>query len=583
LESLVQDEIQRLLAAGRWREAVQVCETQCRRSPSDPEAWFALGSACVAGGRLSRAAQAFRRVLDLREDDAVAAYNLGRLETMRGRPGEAVQYYRRAIAADPGFYQAFNNLGNLCYRLGWLEQAEHYLATAVRLHPQTAMYHHNLGNVRRDLLQIETAVQCYREALRRDPAHREARSNLLFHLSYYVLCSPRELLDEHRAWDRVHGGPEKARTFEHRNVPAPGRRLRVGYVSANLREHPVAVFLEPVLRHHDPAQVTVYCYAAVAQPDAVTRRLRELVPHWRDVADLDEPALARRIHEDGIDILVDLAGHTADNRLVTFAHRPAPVQVTYLGYCATTGLAAMDYWITDEILHPAETAEEAVETIHRLPRCWLCYQPPHEAPAVVPRAGEAALTFASFNDLAKLTPRVIRLWSRLLQALPESRLLLKTRQLRSEVFRRHVQTAFAGQGIEPGRLMLQPASRDYLRAYGEVDIALDPFPRTGGATTADALWMGVPVVTLAGERFIERQGASMLHALGLEELVACDEEDYFHIALRLARDPARRAALRRGLRQRMAASPLCDGCGLARALEAAYRRMWQAWVARRQS
>jgi predicted O-linked N-acetylglucosamine transferase (SPINDLY family) len=261
-----------------------------------------------------------------------------------------------------------------------------------------------------------------------------------------------------------------------------------------------------------------------------------------------------------------------------FAYRPAPVQVTYLGYCTTTGLETMDYWITDSILTPPETVERSSEEIWRLSRCWLSYRPNPAAPAVTDRSGQETVTFGSFNNFSKLTQRVVAIWSECLRSVPGSRLILKTREFANAWAQEMLLARFEQEGIGPERIELRTASANYLAEYGDVDIALDTFPRTGGATTADALWMGVPVVTLAGQRMIERQGVSMLQAVGLDELVAGDEADYVARVVALARDPARRAGLRAEQRQRMATSDLCDGAGLAAALEEAYRQMWQRYV-----
>jgi len=288
----------------------------------------------------------------------------------------------------------------------------------------------------------------------------------------------------------------------------------------------VSQFLEPVLKGHDHEAVEVYCYAEVPQPDEVSGRLESEVDHWRTTVGRSDAQVARQIHEDAIDILVDLAGHTANNRLGIFTYKPAPIQVTYLGYCTTTGLEAMDYWLTDAVVTPETTVERSTEAIWRLPRCWLSYGPDPQSPEVAVRPGADPVTFGSFNNISKLTPQVIGTWAEILQAVPGSRLLLKTRALREEGMCAEVRARFAAEGVAAERVEMRGATPGYLAEYGEVDIALDPFPRTGGATTADALWMGVPVVTLAGERMIERQGASLLTAVGLEELIAADREDY---------------------------------------------------------
>ncbi len=328
----------------------------------------------------------------------------------------------------------------------------------------------------------------------------------------------------------------------------------------------------------------MYCYAEVHNPDEVTARLQDKADVWRSTVGLDDETVAHMIYEDGIDVLVDLAGHShADrSRIKVFTYKPAPVQVTYLGYFTTTGLQAMDYWITDEVTCPEETKELAVESIYRLPRCCVSYSPPPDAPSVIDRpvVGEA-VTFGCFNNLAKIGPSAIEHWSRILYSLPSSRLILKAGQLADTVIRKWIMEQFSHHGVEARRLTLLPYTAslcEHFALHGEIDIALDTAPRTGVTTTADALWMGVPVITLAGERFIERLGASLLHSIGLDELIAGSSEQYVAKAVALARDEGRRRQLRQELRSRMQGSSLCDGRDLAQVLEHAYREMWDQWA-----
>jgi predicted O-linked N-acetylglucosamine transferase (SPINDLY family) len=296
---------------------------------------------------------------------------------------------------------------------------------------------------------------------------------------------------------------------------------------------------------------------------------------------MSDAQLAQRIYDDGIDVLIDLAGHTGKNRLRAFTFKPAPIQCSYLGYFTTTGLAAMDYWLSDEVLTPADTVEQSSETIYRLPRSCLVYQAPEVAPAVVERPAGGPVTFGSFNDLSKVSAAAVACWSEILRRVPGSRLLIKARQLAGEEERNVWQARFEAQGVEAERLILRSrteSQREHLAMYGEVDIALDAIPRTGGATTAEALWMGVPVISLAGERFIERLSATMLGAVGLDGLVAATTAEYVEKAVVLAADAERLRELRQGLRARMQDSPLCDARGLAQALEAAYQAMWQRHI-----
>lgn len=561
-------------ALGQNDEAEQCYEQSLALNPEDPEVRLRLANLLYRARRYQAAASHYQRILARQPRHAVAANNLGRLHQSLGNMMLALDYYRSAIEAAPDFADAHFNRGTALRAQGDLAAARDAFATVLSLQPEDAAACSNLGTILKDQGQVEEAVAWYRRAIEKDPQLMVVHSNLLFTLSYHLLGSAEERLEAHRQWDDRHGGPFKARTFTH----APGKqatKLRIGYVSPDLKRHAVSTFLEPILAAHDHKAFEIFCYAEVERPDEVTERLRTYSDGWRYTTGRSALDVARQIHDDGIHILVDLAGHTSGNRLDVFTYKPAPIQLTYLGYCATSGLAAMDYWISDEVLMPANSPELAVEEVVRLPRCWLCYRAPSAPPVSIQRGGGEAVTFGSFNHLSKLSTAVLTTWSRILGQLPGATLLLKTQQLADPAIREQIMARFAAHGVEQRRLRLEAASSDYMDRYNEVDIALDPFPRTGGATSADALWMGVPVITLAGRFVIERQGASMLAALDLPELVAGSEEDYVAKAVQLARDPQRRRTLHQDLRQRMQTSPLCDGRGLAAALEDCYRRFWQ--------
>ena len=540
------------------------------------QCWINLGVCQQSLGHLSDALSSYRRASALDPLHASAHHNLGNLLLEMERQEEAVEYLQRALHLRPDDPDTLNNLGLSYWQLGDIQRALETFQMALKQAPHAADIHNNLGLAQQNAGQLDQALEHYRRALALQPDFMEARSNLLFLLSYNVLCGPQEMLDAHREWDRIHGGPRKAATFARKHTPRRKPPLRIGYVSPDFRQHAVSYFFEPILGNHDPSQVEVFCYAEVKNPDAVTQRLQGLAHHWRSSVGLSDAQLAQRIFDDRIDVLVDLAGHTAGHRLGAFAYKPAPVQATYLGYFTTTGLETMDYWISDQILHPDDTCELATETIYRLPRCCLVYQPPVDAPPVAHRDPAQPIVFGSFNQIAKTSPQAVRLWAQVLRAVPNSRLLIKTNQLADSAVRDQLRAQFQQQGIDPQRLILRQrtaAHRDHLATYGEVDIALDTVPRTGGSTTADALWMGVPIVSLAGPRFIQRLSASMLHAVGLEELVAHSEQRYVDTAVSLARDHQRRQQLRAALRQRMAQSPLCNARDLAHALEKAFADM----------
>jgi protein O-GlcNAc transferase len=389
------------------------------------------------------------------------------------------------------------------------------------------------------------------------------------------------LYAEARRWATAHAEALTAQAPAHRNERSPNRRLRIGYVSSDLRQHPVGFFFAPVFTHHDKQAFELIGYAGVRHPDALTAQCQACADRWHEVAALSDEALAERIRTDCIDILVDLSGHTRGHRLLTFARKPAPVQVTAGGHYDTTGMTAIDYLISDRFHTPPGAERYFSEALIRLPHDYICYGAPEYAPAVSepPMLKQGYITFGCFNNLAKVTPEVITLWAKILKALPGARLRLQTRELGDSATCARYHALFKEAGVAASRIALHGhiPHRQLLGAYGEIDIALDPFPYSGGLTTCEALWMGVPVITLTGHNFCGRHSTSHLANAGLPELITTTPEAYVTTALALAQDPGRLTSLRQDLRQRVAASPLCDAEGYTRELEAAYRGMWERY------
>lgn len=570
-----------LLATGRSEAAHAALARAAALNPASAETWNNLGNACRALRRMDEALGHYTRAQTLRPDFAQAPNNAGVVLFTAARYAEALAMFERALAIDPGFADAHANRGACLRSLERLSEAVGALDRAIALEPGSATAFNTRGLCRLELGLIEEGLDDFQAATRLKPDFARARSNYLFGLNYRPDMSGEALLAEHRRYDPA--ALRSAAAFP--NAPDPERRLRIGYVSPDFKRHSCAFFLEPLLAAHDPAAVEVVCYSDVALPDAVTARFCGYAQSWRDVSGMSDGALAETIRADGIDIAVDLAGHTGNNRLPAFAARVAPVQVTWLGYPCTTGLAAMDYRIGDPVSDPVGQAEAHFsERLLRLPRTFLAYRPPPEAP---PPGGMPALaghpfTFGSFNNLPKINDGVIAVWAEILRRAPGARLVLKSRALADAPTARRMQAAFAAQGIAPGRVELigwitNPA--DHLTLYGRIDLALDPFPYNGTTTTCEALWMGVPVLTLAGARHAGRVGASLLSQVDLGAFVAGSVEAYIGRAAELAHAPERIAPLRGGLRQRMAASPLCDAAAFARDMEAAYRSAWRAWCA----
>ncbi|MEK7412468.1 MAG: tetratricopeptide repeat protein, partial [Planctomycetota bacterium] len=567
-----------LQAQGKLEEAEAHYRQALTLKPDDADAHYNIGFALQAQSRLEEAVAQYRRALVLKPDLADAHNNLGLALHAQGKLAEAAVAYRKALAFKPDYAEAHNNLGLALHAQGKLTEAAVAYRKALALKPDYIGAHNNLGNALKDQGKLEEAVACYEQVLALAPDSAGAHSNLVFVRSYNHTSTVGTIAVAYREWNDRHARPLALHVRPHTNDRSPERRLRVGYVSGDFRTHPISFFVEPLLFSHDHAGVEVFCYSNGPGADATTRRLESVTDAWRNIAGLTDEAVAERVVADGIDILIDLSGHTARNRLLVFARKPAPVQVTYLGSLTTTGLATMDYRLTDRFLSPTNGPEWSSEELIRLPTCFACYQAPAESPAItpLPATSNGYVTFGSLNNLVKMPPTVINLWSKILQLVPESRLILKDKTLADPAQRVRYLGLFTSNGIEPERIeLLQGTSNiEHMAAYGRVDIGLDPFPYTGCLTTCEALWMGVPVVTLAGVMAYSRAGVSLLSNLDLEGLVAATPEAYVEIAVESAKKTRHLAVLRSKLRARMAASALCDAKTFAREVEKVYRRMW---------
>ena len=567
---------------GRLEEAIACFRQALAIRPGFPMALNLLGVTLQDQGRLEEAVACLRQALILTPDFPEALNHLGVALQNLGQLEESAACYHKALALRQDFAQAHNNLGHVLSEQGKLDEAVACYERAMQFKPDLPEAYLNLGNARKDQGQAEEAVRWYRRALEIKPDYARAHSNLLFVMCYSSVYSSETIAAEHRTWNEKHAQPCYAKVQAHPNDRDPNRRLRVGYVSADFRGHAVGYFIEPLFACHDRTNVMVFAYSNGGCPDATTARLQQLADGWRDIAGRSDDAVVEQIRADGIDVLVDLSGHTAGNRLLVFARKPAPVQVTYLGYGTTTGLGTMDYRLTDRFLSPADSPEWSSEKLIRLPACCHCYRPSPVAPpvAALPALATGHMTFASFNNLAKVNPSVVGLWAKILRAVPKARLVLKDRTLADAGQQARYRELFAKEDISTERLELIPGTAthtDHLALYGRVDIALDPFPYNGCTTTCEALWMGVPVVTLRGSMSYSRYGVSLLSNLDLKDLIAATPEEYVATAAALARQRKRLAALRMELRPRMLASPLCDATVLAREIEKAYRRIWKRW------
>lgn len=565
----------------RADEARECCEEAVRRKPDSPEALNNLGNVLRTQNHMEEARACFERALAASPDYFEAWLNLGAVLRELGLTEEAVTACRETLRRRPDSAEAQNNLGNVLKEQGRIEEAQTSFREAIRLQPDLAQPYMNLAGTLKDQGRLEEALSLCRKAMLMDPKSDSPFSNFFFYLHYDDLCEPETMFEEHRRWGERYGALTAA-AEEHTNDRSPERRLRVGYLSPDFRRHSVAFFVEPVVAAHHRSEVEVYCYSNVTLPDAVTERIRAAADCWREIRGLPDQQVAELIRGDGIDILVDLAGHTGGSRLKVFARKPAPVQVTWCGYAATTGLAAIDYRLTDALADPpGQTERLHTEELVRLPVPFTCYRPADDAPEVstLPALASGTVTFGCFSFLAKVTPRMVAAWSALLERVPKARLVLKSAPLVDESTRRLVWERFGAHGVDPARVeLLGPLGhREHLQAYDRIDIALDTFPYHGTTTTCESLWMGVPVVVLAGTTHASRVGVSLLTSVGLEDWVVSSLEEYIEWAAGMARQPERLAELRAGLRDRVAHSPLTDAAGFSSHLEEAYRRMWRRW------
>jgi protein O-GlcNAc transferase len=592
----------RLLAADPGNaELLSLLGTLCHQSSRNDEAvdllrravaingnkasWYAnLGLALRALGRFVEAEEALLAAIRLRPDYAEAHSNLGLVYRELDRMADAVECFRRAIALKPEMPGFYLNLGTTQLEADKLHEAEESFQQAVALNPRHVASYIHLGYTQRRLGRMEEAVETHEHALRLDPDNIDGLQKLLFEENYLGRGSPAEALESAKRY-----GAAMARKVTpghaHDNSRDPERRLRVGFVSGDFRQHPVSRFFGHLVPLFDRSKVEVALYYANKRSDAVTERIQGDADVWRPISGIKDDAADDLIRGDGIDVLIDLSGHTGDARLGLFARRPAPVQASWLGYSGTTGLDAIDYIIADANVIPPGDEPYFVETPVRLADAYLCYDPPRLTTHLLPTPAKANgyVTFGTFNRLDKVSDRTVACWAKVLAATPGSKLLLKSMELDQSDVRAATERRFAAQGIGAERLLLQSWTSDYalhMQGYSQIDICLDPFPYTGTTTSCDALWMGVPTVTLEGDRFISRVGASLLRTVGLDDLVATDVESYVAIASGLAADRPRLEALHGSLRSRFLASPLCDAPRFTRNFEAALRGMWRAYCER---
>ena len=569
-----------LQSQGRHEDAGFQYLQAIKADPQYADGYFGLGSVMRELHMYDKALEYYKLSADL-SSNADVQNHIGYMYQIKGLPNDAARHFRKALEHDPDHAGALNNLGALYARINRFDDALRLYERVLAQDEKNIHAINNLARLYKATGQVTRAIEMYRKGAAIAPSYGPIRMNLLLAMVYAPGIAPEEITAETRAYNSLIAAPlYKPRTHDRNRDP--DRKLRIGYVSPDFCRHPVNSFFEPLLQNHDRAQFEIFGYANVTEPDAITARLKGAFDHWRDIHDKSDDDAAAMIDADKIDILIDLAGYTASNRLLVFARKPAPVQATWLGYPATTGLTAMDYKITDIYADPPGMTEHLhTEKLWRMPEIFCCYGAPQNGPDVIdhpPFDDNGYVTFGCFNSFSKITEDVLTAWVRILGVVPDSRLLLEIAGLQSEKYRAEVEGRLRAAGMPLDRVILENRRREnQFHLYNRIDMALDPFPCNGGTTSMDTLWMGVPFVTLAGRHFVSRMGVSILTNAGMPELIAYDVDEYVEKAAALATDREKLRTLRHGLRDRVAHSPVMNQAVFARHIERAYREMWREW------
>ncbi len=568
-----------LLQNREFTEAAHALEGAVELAPDNAAAKYNLANALLGLGRLNEAASLYEKAIALQPDYTDAWNNLGNIRKALGEFRQALAAYESAIAISPDSVITINNTGCLLRTLGRMDEAEAMLRRGLAIEPNHAVIWDNLGSVLKDSGRLDEAISCYRKSLALNPQSAGTHSNLAYALSF-LEPEHTAILEECRRWNAMHARPLAAQIASHPNDRAPDRRLRIGYVSPDFREHCQSLFTLSLLSNHDRARFEIHCYSMVERPDDRTRQIAALADVWHDVATLDDARLAGKIRADRIDILVDLTMHMAGARPLLFARKPAPVQVAWLAYPGTTGIDAIDYRFTDPRLDPPGFESHYSERTIHLPDTFWCYDPLASEPPVneLPALSRGYLTFGCLNNPCKLTDRTLALWAPVLKTLGTARLLLMAPpgSQREHLIRRLARFEIGSRRVE--FVAFRPRG-EYLRTYHQIDLGLDTFPYNGHTTSLDSYWMGVPVITRVGRTSVGRGGLSQLHHLNLTQLAAETDEQFASAAIVLASDLSKLSGLRQQLRGRLESSPLMDANRFARNIENAYRRVWADYCA----
>lgn len=560
---------------GEMDQALAAYRRAAHLQPGYAEALYNVGNALKERRDLDDAITAFDQAIKIRPGYFQAHNNLGETYRDQRKPVQAIACFERVLALQPTHAGACNNLALAFADQGKLDEAVTACRRAIALNPQFARAFNNLGNLLKDQGLLDEALAGYRRAILLEPSNPQFASNLIYFLEFHPAFDARSIAVEQQQWNTRHSQPLAAHVTPHES--RVNRRLRIGYVSPDFYDHAQSFFTVPLLANHDHQEVEIFCYSSVKRPDAITQQIASYADHWRDVHLLDDAAVDRLIRADGIDVLVDFTMHMAGNRLGVFARKPAPVQVTWLAYPASTGLTAIDYRLSDPYLDPPEIDESLYsEKTIRLPDSFWCYDPlsGREIPVnTLPAAEPGVVTFGCLNNFCKINIGVLNAWAQVMREVHNSRLLLLA-PIGSH--RQHALDLLQHQGIDSSRIEFVPhqSRADYLKTYHRIDLGLDTFPYNGHTTSLDSLWMGVPVVTLVGNRPVSRAGWCQLSNLGLTQLAGDTPEQFVSIAVSLAKDLTRLSTLRSTLRERIEKSPLMDGKRFARNVEVAFGRMF---------
>ena len=562
---------------GKIDDAIAVYGDALAANPSYAPVHRNMGNALRDRGNTEEAIPAYVRAIELKPDFAEAHNDLGNALKNMGHLAEAISEYAAAIALKRGYPEAYCNLGNVYREKGLTEKAIDCYHAALRMRPRFAETISNLGNALKDQGRLDEAISAYQEALALKPGLADTHSNLIYARQFIPGVTLKDILEDHLKWNSAHASPLRSERFLSPSGRGSSGRLVLGFVSGDFRRHPVGSFLVTILESLSSMDCEIICYANQTENDDMTERFRKSAHLWKSCHHLSDEALSRSIRQDGVDILFDLSGHNERNRLLVFARKPAPLQVSWAGYMATTGLETIDYIIADRHEIPEGSERFYTEKVLRMPYSFVCYDPPEYAPPVLPLPASANsyVTFGCFNILFKISPEVVAVWSTILHQVAGSRLVLKTKELNSEETRSRYANLFLRQGIGPDRVDLIGGTphREHLDWYNRIDVALDPFPFSGSTTTLESLWMGVPVITMPGETFAGRHSLSFLSTVGLTETIAGTPDDYVALARKLGSNLHYLSEIRSSLRDRFRASALCDGEAFAGSLLAMLERL----------